>query len=682
MFARVLPLVLAGLLAAAREPDELGPRLAQLGAPRAEERAAAERWLATHLTLERYSELAAAAEAADAEVRARLVRVLASDERHLELALELCVERAPELAALGREAVRAGVARWDPRLAEPGLRERPGLELLLRAAASESPPRLLALDAERQLDEWVEALELAGELPLGLAFDARVATKRIRRPEGLEPAPWDELVLRLARALGIGIECHGLSPARPDEVPPGAFLLFVPEAEPVATGAERVAEWLFTLAAGNGAESEARVAAALALASSGFAPALEWMDRLVARRGDRAARAGLLRAAALGRVAPSLTGPGVLEELLGDVVGSELFELRRTAPLVAALVRLGCFDARGAPLAPRFAAVLAGPSLAARWLRLFLAERGACADPESLALARTTLAEESAPPALRLRALFLLASRPDVDPTPAARNLAALFALELARADRERLARSLARLGLAPPHPDPATIPSALDARARLDLLEAWLWSGADEPAAAHLAAWLGEDAPARCARRADALRPWLGRGARARLEGVLARATTLAPARATAVTRVRLLLGLLPPAEVPGWLVAQRIPLQGPEADLTVVGALGGYPVPLAFSTPARAELVARLAAAAEEGRAVAAAGELLGALERAIDGMVAAGRDEEALEFLAELTKTARARRGELARFLERPGWPAPPTTEVRDLEQALARLALPAF
>ncbi|NOT29337.1 MAG: hypothetical protein HOP15_02680, partial [Planctomycetes bacterium] len=48
-------------------PDEFSERFAQLASPRAEERTAAERWLAAHLVLARYAELAESALAGDAE---------------------------------------------------------------------------------------------------------------------------------------------------------------------------------------------------------------------------------------------------------------------------------------------------------------------------------------------------------------------------------------------------------------------------------------------------------------------------------------------------------------------------------------------------------------------------------------------------------------------------------------
>src|SRR5262245_53945147 len=107
MLAAVV-LALCASLPALGSPDEFREHLAQLSSPRADERAAAERWLEAHLVLERYPELAETALAGDAEVRGRLVRVLAADTRHLGLALELCAEKDSGLAALGREAVRVG----------------------------------------------------------------------------------------------------------------------------------------------------------------------------------------------------------------------------------------------------------------------------------------------------------------------------------------------------------------------------------------------------------------------------------------------------------------------------------------------------------------------------------------------------------------------------------------------
>jgi hypothetical protein len=257
----LLLLVLARGVAAA-PPDEFTDQLARLGAAHAAERAAAERWLEAHLALERYPDVAGAARAGDAEVRARLVRVLSSDPRHLPLALALSAEKDAGPAAPGRDAVRRIALRPD--LGQPAERD---VDELLRHAASASPPRSLVLDAHLPLEQWVEELQLVGELPMGLTLDARVATKVLRREEDLPGGPWNELLVHAAHELGVGLEIHGLPPGR--DSAGGAFLRFTADAAPVVTGVDLIGEWLFTLA--KEGDEGARARAACNLASAGFA---------------------------------------------------------------------------------------------------------------------------------------------------------------------------------------------------------------------------------------------------------------------------------------------------------------------------------------------------------------------------------------------------------------------------
>lgn len=681
----MLPALLLALSPAAPvsgAADEFRERLSALASPRAAERTAAERWLETNLVLERYAELVESALAGDAEVRGRLVRVLGSDERHFALALELCGERDAGLVALGREAVRTSVARAAPELARPGLREKQGLELLLRAAAMRSPPRLLRLDGRAALEELADQLELVGELPLGLTLDARVATRTIRRAEELDSGPWDELLLRLARGMGVGLECHGLAPERPGETPPGAFLLLVPESEPARTGIERLSEWLFTLAAPRvaGQGEAARTRAALALASSGFAPALEWMDRRFATEADPAAREGLLRAAALGRAAPSLLAAPVPETLLDEAVGAPG---PRSARILLALAHLGCFDAHGGALAPRFLAGFAAAAPRAQWARLTVLERGGCAAGAAEAPVRALLSAPGTSPALRLRALFFLATLagPAGFEPPRVVGLEAFFPLGLEASELQRLGRVLALFGLEPPFRDPAAIPREWSARARLDLLEAWLWRAEPEPVAAHLAAWFADPTPAHDELLAGELRPWLARGARSRLAAAFASARERVPARAAALERVRLLLGLVPGAEVAGVLDARRFALQGAGADLALLGALAGYPIEIEAETGARAELIARLTAAAQENRPLAENRALLAALELAVQGLYAAGRDGPGEDLMSAAQRSVgRSQASELGKILQHPLWPIGPGTEVRDLGRELARFQVP--
>jgi len=677
----MLPLLVCAsltLLAPRAGRDEFAEQLTRLASPRAVERAAAERWLEAHLALERYPELAEAALAGDAEVRGRLTRVLSSDARHLGLALGLCAEKDAGLAALGREALRTGVARFDPSLGESPVRGTQ-LGFFLKQLARASPPRNLRLDANLSLEEMVEVLECSGEVPLGLTFDPRLATKTIRREAEPLAGPWEQVLARLVNSMGVGIEGHGLQPARAED-PHEGFLRLTPESEGTRTGVELLVDWLLTLA--TSAEPGARARAACNLASSGFAPALEWMDELVRTRDDLAARQGLLRAALRGRVARSLSATPLLDSLLAESAAGG----PRSARILCALSRVPCFDAEGAALAPHLLQDFARAAPRARWARLVLLERAGCAVPELAAAARALLADPLTPPRLRLQALHSLAGQagPAVG-APSVAGLAELVPLGLDGEELERLGRSLRTLGLEPPYAEPSAVPAAWSARARLDLCELWLWNGAAERIAAHLLGWLEADAraePARGEALADALRGWILRGEGARVDAALARAAALRPQRAALLERVRLLLGRVPPAQVGEALARVGGAPAGATPDLALLAALAGYPAPIPAEGAARESLLAQLGAALRENRSLDAARPLLLALERTAQGLYSARRDEQADAFSKSVRTAIRGGgKGEVRRLLERDVWPGAPGTEERDLLRELARFEVPA-
>lgn len=673
-------LVALGLLGS-RAPDEFREQLALLGAPRAAEREAAERWLQVHLAAERYPELVEVAVGADAEVRGRLTRVLSSDERHLGVALAFCGEADAKLQALGRDAVRASVVRADPRLAEPGLRQ--GIEGLLRRVASGGSPRSLRVEASLPLEAIVAEFELVGGLPMGLTLDARLATSTVRRAEGEWSGPWNEILLRVAASLGAELECHGLVRGRASQEPVPAFLHLATKGEPVPSAGELVSEWLFVLA--RDGDEPARRRAARNLASAGFAPAVAWMDHLVRTRGDRAAREGLLVAAAQGHVAPSLQSPAVLETLL-DEAASE--GGARSALILCGLARSGCFDATGTGLWSARLAKLGAATPRACWTLLFLLEKNGCALPGLEALVAPILAAPETAPALRLQALHTLAALAarSREPRPGhprleerVEGLGALFRLPLEARESERLGRVLAGLALAPPFPEPSSIPPDWTLAERGRLLQAWLWNGDPEPVAAHLAAW--PRLPAAADVLADELHPWMLRGEAPRLGRALARAEGLAPDGGPSLGRLRLLLGLVPGAEVPAVLTRLGFAPGDAPADLRLLAALASYPVPIAAETGARTTLLGLLALALREDRSVAAESALLDALERTAWGLYESGRDELGDSFTVGVRKLLSRQKSALARVLERGSWPPVPPRDQHDLARELARFEVPA-
>lgn len=666
------------LLAPAAGPDEFAEQLTRLAAPRAAERAAAERWLEAHLARERYPELAEAALAGDAEVRGRLTRVLSSDARHLGLALGLCAEKDPGLAELGREALRAGVARFDPSLGESPVRGSQ-LGFFLKQLARASPPRNLRLDATLSLEEMVEVLECSGEVPLGLTFDPRLATKTIRRDAEPLGGPWEQVLARIVNAMGVAIEGHGLAPARAEDARPG-FLRLAPESEATRSGVEVLVDWLLILA--TSAEPAARARAASNLASSGFAPALEWMDELVLVRDDAAARQGLLRAAVRGRVARALSATPLLDSLLAEAAAGG----PRSARILCALSRVPCFDSTGAALAPHLLADFAHAAPRARWTRLVLLEQTGCAVPALASAARALLADPGTPARLRLQALHTLAGQAGSGAVaPTVVQLDPLVRLGLDGEELERLGRSLRALGLEPPYAEPAALPADWSARARLDLCELWLWNGSVERIAPHLLGWLDADAraePARGETLADMLRHWIVRGEGARVAAVLARASALRPERAGMLERVRLLLGCVPPAQVAEVLARRAYALSGPTPDLAMLAALAGYPAPIPAEGAARQTLLAQLSAALRDNRSLEASRPLLRALEGAAQGLYAARRDEQGDAFSKSVRTAIRGGgKGEVRRLLERDVWPGAPGVEERDLLRELARFEVPA-
>jgi hypothetical protein len=386
----------------------------------------------------------------------------------------------------------------------------------------------------------LEQLELAGELPLGLTLDASAASRSFRRTAELPVEPWNRLVWRLREA-GVELECHGVVPPREGAPTGGAFLRFATDLGPVRSGVDWVSEWLITLARKDGNEAE-RVRAARNLASSGFAPALEWMGELAERGADRAAREGLVRAAARGRVSSALTAP--------DVLGSLLLEAEQagghaSARILVALTRLGCLDSHGAPLAGRFLAEFRAVSVRGRWTRLFLLERNRCASEAIFSEAQALLVDPATPAPLALQALHFCVARGEVLPGALrVAGLPAFFGLALDADESERLARALRLAGLKPPFRDPATVPADWQPPERARLLEAWLWSSDEEAAASHLAACLAGPTTEREARRGalvQSLERARARGEGARLERLLAKASTLQPPLEGELERMRL---------------------------------------------------------------------------------------------------------------------------------------------
>jgi len=663
----IAALCLAALLLALGA-DEFEEHLRALSSPHAHERAAAERWLSAHLELERYPELAEAALGGDAEVRQRLIHALGSDERHLGIALRFLDETDPLLVALGEDALHAAVARFDPELGQLGLRGT-SLDRRLARLAAEGPPRIYQVDPAKPLERTLEALELFGDLPVGLTVDPRIAARVSRRDTGPIVGPWDRVLLELARTLGVAIEGHGLKLDDEEGEVRGGFLHVTPDLEGAARpGAEIEAAWMRSLAADADAETRAR--AARNLASARFVPALHWMETLLASESAAApALEGLLRSTALGGAARELLEPARFVATLDRALAGA--PERSAAPRLVALARAGCVSAGGAPLAPRFLDGYDELGARGRWGRLLLLEHLGCADPVSIGRARATLGAASEPPVLRrqaLAALAALAPERSTDP-PAVPEALELFRDPLSRAELVRLARGLAILGIEPPGRDVRSLPAGIGVGVRRALLRAWLWNGDAAVAAAHLSALVAAD-PSLCTGESllPELEPSLARGEAARVRGLLDAAR--GPAASPCLERLALLCGLLDGKAVDALLA--RNPALASEADPVALGAVAAQKGALVASRTARETLLLALSKALETDRKPADSAALLRGLELGAAGLFAERRDQEGTGLVEQVRRLLRGfPKTELARYFERLPWTLAPGVEVLDLE-----------
>jgi len=188
-------------------------------------------------------------------------------------------------------------------------------------------------------------------------------------------------------------------------------------------------------------------------------------------------------------------------------------------------------------------------------------------------------------------------------------------------------------------------------------------------------------DAGTRGESLAAELRPWRARGAETLLDDALQRARDLAPAQASALERVRLLLGLVPAPEVTGALTRGRYELEGERMDLALLAALAAYPATQSFAVGAREMLLSRVRSALGENRRVQECATLLRALESAVADLYSAGLDEEGDTFSKRVQALSSRSKTELGRWLERRPWPPAPLAETRDVSGALARFEVPA-
>src|SRR5262245_14842894 len=103
--ASALPVARAAETRGNDRAADVARSLGALSGDSAADRARAERTLSAIVTWDDFDALRRAALAGDAEVRQRLVEVLATDERRLELAARFAADDDARLAELGRDAL-------------------------------------------------------------------------------------------------------------------------------------------------------------------------------------------------------------------------------------------------------------------------------------------------------------------------------------------------------------------------------------------------------------------------------------------------------------------------------------------------------------------------------------------------------------------------------------------------
>jgi hypothetical protein len=617
----------------------------RLGDPSGAVRGEAERALLPLLERRHGPLVAAALQAGDAERRARLEGVLGGHPRLLGLAVDLA-RGSDRAAESGRAALFAQVAHW-----RPGLDRRP-------LAGRELEARLAELELDRPERRWLApesldpraAFDLLGRRAgpsVALVVDPELArAARLPGTRGAGAAaregPWEVLAIDLARRHGLALDAAEAAPERPGE--PGD-LVWVRLVRPAFAGrsspAAQLVDWLLAAEAPTeGADPFTRqiaLAAARAVAATGWPAALDhFARRWRADPGDRAALAGLLVAAARGRVPDGLARPEGVRALLkladGALAGGDLAQAQALQDALAGM------PARSAAGEDLLEVLLEGFETAGergRRLRLAAAE-GLGAWNERLVAVLDRLLEGTAAGAPVERALLrqALATRAAAGPLAARRARVqaapeALLRLEPGDEPALERARRLGRARLAPPEAWRAGPPADLDLAGRVLLVDGWLAGGDRAAAARHLGllaeAYASRGGGPEVVRAAlePLLDDWRAAGRADEIDALLAGARGEAGG-GVVLDRLALALGRLDAERRALWtaLVEQGA---GPVDPMLLADLAGGA------SPQAREQLLAGLR------RALGVGGEpgpWADALARAHGRLIAAGRDREAAE------------------------------------------------
>ncbi len=304
---------------AAAGGSDLGPLLDALEAPTARARAEAERALAGALHFDAGADLVAALEGRGDEVLLRVASALAARDGLLEVAATLATDPREDLARIGRMAIEGAVDRWAPGL-QPFLVGDTVLDLRLRELEGRDRSRRYLVPAALDLERVVELLARAARLPLPVVVDPALAEAPPAAASARETieGTWTEVFDALRRSRGVDV--GGLIRVDLDGADQLIGLLLTRD-ELVAASppASLFARWVLQVASER--DPQAR-RAAVALATSGWPAAVRWLGERHLRRGDRAAREGLLAAARRGVHVADLSVRDAYTRLVDDARGA------------------------------------------------------------------------------------------------------------------------------------------------------------------------------------------------------------------------------------------------------------------------------------------------------------------------------------------------------------------------
>lgn len=674
----MFPQIVLAALACLGAPEDVSGALARLSSSAAQERLAAERWLAAHLRPEDFALAAETVRNGGAEERTRLARALGSDERHFELALLFGADADPELARLGNEAFTALAVRWFGDELAPWKDER-----VMREIAGRSRGIVSVAPGSTTAEALIERLarhapmfhtDRARDVELGIAVEPALYAEMLagkvpcRSERGaVRSGPCDLVLARALVDLRVSFEGHGF-----EGLHPFVRIGWQPDLGGKETH-QLVVDWCRDVE--RYPERPRGSGAARALAGCGWPAALEWLERRWERTRDANALDGLLLAAARGRVVSTLTTTSAVGALLESARTQRerdgSFDARSRQVLVA-VSRLPRYGMRGEDLASLVEASALG-GLDGELARLAMLSGMGHASAPLVAQLRASLAaalpEDDPSAALeRLVALRLLARVARGDEPPVALSLCKpLLSLVLReRADHELLAWSLGARAV-PAIDAAALVPLLSDAE--VALLVEWLALDARtlEAAATLTRDWLAAERDERVLGERLRVRALLGDRARLRALFELTR-TGLGPAALKRLDVLALHAGLADAPARAAW-VAEFDPstLSERDARWPLVGELAASEEGAGL----RAVLAGWAKGAALTERSLEA--PWVRAYERALQGLLARGDDRASAELRRALSAALRRPppRHPLAEGLQYGTWPALPGPPPRSLE-----------